>query len=169
MKEEFIYSSHNEDVSSDSDSSSEAEGPVFPKLNNKNEIEDTLRRAFTNGHPIEVTALEINGVKFSGNCTFQDVLDVMIPETFKLIKPDASDWKTIMVRWGPLWKKFTHGQEDMTHMLWVITVSGCIPISSSRILISIICSAHSLTKPIRHLRYPLRKPYTLALQRGDLD
>ncbi|CAG8443533.1 6184_t:CDS:2 [Acaulospora morrowiae] len=100
---------------SDSDELSAQE--IFQK-----EVVQTLERAFSDGHTVEIALLELNTLRLASNVTFHDLLVVVIPTVLSRIdkKRLMHSTKEILGRWGPLIGKMIHSKRDQVDTIQIL-------------------------------------------------
>jgi len=76
-----VISEGSSDEESDSDEPTNLE--IFSK-----EVAQTLERAFSDGHTVEIAALELNTLRMASNTTFRDTRIIVIPTILSLINND---------------------------------------------------------------------------------
>ncbi|KAJ3043558.1 hypothetical protein HDV00_004658 [Rhizophlyctis rosea] len=87
----------------------------------KREVQQTLDRAVSENHSIDIAALELNTLKMAMNITFADLREVVIPSL--LGRVDCSKVGSVggvFKQWGKLVGRFTHGEEDQGHVLGIL-------------------------------------------------
>ncbi|CAI2198196.1 9998_t:CDS:2, partial [Funneliformis geosporum] len=108
-----------------SDGSSEEESdfdePTTLEVFSK-EVTQTLERAFSEGHTVEIASLELNTLRMASNTTFHDTRTVVIPTIFDQINTDKllSSTKDILSRWGLLIGKLVHSKADQVDALFIL-------------------------------------------------
>ncbi|CAG8532351.1 1214_t:CDS:10 [Funneliformis caledonium] len=108
-----------------SDGSSEEEsdfdGPTTLEVFSK-EVTQTLERAFSEGHTVEIASLELNTLRMASNTTFHDTRTVVIPTIFGQINTDKllPSTKDVLSRWGLLIGKLVHSKADQIDALFIL-------------------------------------------------
>lgn len=78
--------------------------------------------AIDSNYLVENAALELNGLKFACNASFQDCQLVILTALFARI--DSEDLQAsltrLWTRWGPLLGKFTHGHQEELDLIRVV-------------------------------------------------
>ncbi|KAJ3299908.1 hypothetical protein HK104_006059 [Borealophlyctis nickersoniae] len=88
----------------------------------KREALQTLDRAISENHDIDIAALELNTLKMAMNITFHDLRSVVVPALVNMIDLSNAQGSTasVLKRWGKLIQKFTHGEEDQLDVLEIL-------------------------------------------------
>jgi hypothetical protein len=76
-----VISEGSSDEESDSDEPTNLE--IFSK-----EVTQTLERAFSEGHTVEIASLELNTLRMASNTTFRDTRVIVIPTIWSQINTD---------------------------------------------------------------------------------
>ncbi|PKY40129.1 nucleotide-diphospho-sugar transferase [Rhizophagus irregularis] len=110
-----VISEGSSDEESDSDEPSNLE--IFSK-----EVAQTVERAFSEGHTIEIASLELNTLRMASNTSFRDTRIVVIPSILNQINTDKllASTKDVLTRWGPLIGKLVHSKDDQTDALFTL-------------------------------------------------
>ncbi|RHZ90112.1 hypothetical protein Glove_8g20 [Diversispora epigaea] len=110
-----IISDQSSYEESDSDESTAQE--IFQK-----EVVQTLERAFSDGHTVEIALLELNTLRLASNTNFHDLRVVVIPTVINRIdiKKGMIGTKEILTRWGPLIAKLIFSNHDQIDTIKIL-------------------------------------------------
>ncbi|KAJ3056056.1 hypothetical protein HK097_008293 [Rhizophlyctis rosea] len=87
----------------------------------KREVQQTLARAISENHSIDIAALELNTLKMAMNITFQNLRETVLPALLQQVdvaKPASIN--AVFKQWAKLVSRFTHGEEDQANVLSVL-------------------------------------------------
>ncbi|KAG0229127.1 nucleotide-diphospho-sugar transferase [Mortierella sp. GBAus27b] len=112
----------------ESEASDLEEDEVNPAEELDREIAQTLERAFSEGHSIDIAALELNTLRMASNSNFHEMRLRIIPGVLKNIDLTAragsgKTVKEILERWGPLMGKMIHDDKDQLDALYILQQS----------------------------------------------
>lgn len=122
--------SSSEDESEDEEPSSFTNlGSVTADQQNQDvgrEIRQTIERAFTDDHEIEIAALELNTLRMASNTNYHQIRQEIIPAILDQIDTESnvvSSANAVLRRWGPLITKMTHSEAEQIDVLQIVQVS----------------------------------------------
>ena len=93
----------------------------------KREVQQTLARAISENHSIDIAALELNTLKMAMNITFQNLREVVLPSLLRQVDvaKGPQSVNAVFKQWAKLVSRFTHGEEDQANVLSILQVGFC--------------------------------------------
>jgi len=89
------------------------------------EVEDTVKRAVTEGHSIDNTALEVNALKFAYDQSFMDCANSIISTLMNIIAdskqtPLTNEFNPMFSKWGPLLSRFITSDFEQVELIYTL-------------------------------------------------